>query len=211
MSRIDTIVLVSVILIMLGTIGGIAYGIHSGTAATKEAMERAEAQRTTVEAKILEIIVQRNPDAAIKDFASFPAHLLAVSADARIDFRLAMALIDAESEWRPRAIGSKGEIGLMQVLPSTAALVAKRLGLPDYKAPVTAKHGYADLGSLGDPKQNVLIGLTFLAWQRDSFGSGPVMLRAFNRGPSRAREHWPADAYVNRVGLRLVGLVQAFQ
>jgi hypothetical protein len=87
-------------------------------------------------------------------------------------------------------------------------MVAKRLALKTYSPPAIAKHGYADLGSLGDAKVNTLVGLTFLAWQRDEFGPGPEMLRAFNRGPSRAREHWDGDGYAQRVGLRLVTVVQ---
>lgn len=212
MSRRKTVwmIIVSVWMISLVTIGALA-GDTYGVRRTTEIMQRAEAERATVEARILEIIVRRNPEAAIRDFADFPGHLLKMAVQTRIDFRLAMALIDAESEWRPRAIGSKGEIGLLQVRPQTAALVAKKIPLNDYKPPTPAKHGYADLGTLGDPKQNVLIGLTFLAWQRDSFGAGAEMLRAFNRGPARAMERWPGDVYAERVGLRLVGLVQEFR
>lgn len=187
--------------------GALAVGYVKGAEHAKASALRVAGERAAVEAKILAVIVKKNPDASIRDFADFPGHLLATAAVTGIDFRLAMALIDAESEWRPRAVGTRGEVGLLQVRPPTAALVVKRLGIEGYRPPIPGR----DLGTLGDPKQNVLIGLTYLAWQRDEFGPSGEMLRAFNRGPSRAREWWPGDPYVERVGLRLVALVQEFR
>lgn len=164
-------------------------------------------EQSDVESRILHVVVRRNPSATIRDFADFPRHLLDVSAQHRLDFRLVMALIDTESQWHPRAVGAKGEVGLMQLLPETAAKVAKAMSLSQYEPPVMGRGGYVTLGSLADPKINIALGIKYLADQRDAFGMNEMALRSFNRGPSRARERWPSDAYAEAVAFRFVALV----
>jgi Transglycosylase SLT domain len=64
-----------------------------------------------------------------------------------LDPALVDAVIKVESDYRPEAIGTSGEIGLMQVLPSTARL----LGFNG-----TEKE-------LADPATNIRLGVTYLA------------------------------------------------
>jgi hypothetical protein len=85
--------------------------------------------------------------------------------DMGIDPRLAIALAYRESGLNPQAKGSKGEVGLMQVMPATA----KGLGFtPD---------------ELADPSKNIEIGLTYLKRGLDKFGGDPVLAVAgYNAG-----------------------------
>lgn len=156
-------------------------------------------ERTTVqlETSIDDLIVSRNPRAAIADFRGFAPHVIAESARAKIDWRLTLAIIDHESGFDPRAVGRAGEVGLMQLLPSTAASVAREMGRDD-------------LSELTDPRVNVTLGLAYLAKLRDRFGgvSGET-LRAYNRGPARARERWPRDRYAEQVALRFVRIASS--
>lgn len=165
------------------------------------------------EQRITAWIVERNPEATIRDFADFPTTLLTESAKAGIDFRIVLAMIDKESQFNPRAVGSSGEIGLMQILPATGATVAKQSGR-EFKPPVKNKPGapkaYADLGTLGDPKENITIGVAYLKQQVDRFGMSPIAIRAYNRNPDNAKQHRPWDRYAEDVGLRLVTLVHEF-
>jgi hypothetical protein len=43
-----------------------------------------------------------------------------------------LCVLQHESEWDERAVGSHGEIGLFQILPSTGHFVASKLGLTQY-------------------------------------------------------------------------------
>ena len=95
-------------------------------------------------------------------------------------------------------------MGLMQVLPVTALGVCVSLKM-DCQIPDRVKPG-GDLGTLGDAKANVTIGLAYLAQMRDEFGPGPAMLRAFNRGPGKALERRPHDQYAERVSMRFLSL-----
>ena len=171
--------------------------------------------RTSREARILAWIVERNPEATIKDFSTFPTILLGESERAGIDYRLILAMADKESRMNPRAVGQHGEVGLLQILPSTAALVAKRLDDKSYKPPLSArdkKEGmlYSSLGSLGDPRVNVRYGIEYLRWQIEQFGVTPTAIRAYNRNPDRATEFRPQDRYAEDVALSYLVLVQRF-
>jgi soluble lytic murein transglycosylase-like protein len=167
------------------------------------------ATRATIEQRITEWIVRRNPSATIADFQDFPVALLREAQAADIDVRLLMALIDKESEFNPRAVGRAGEVGLMQVMPATAAAIAKAKGWK-YEPPSARRSdgGYASLGTLGVPRENIRFGVAFLRDQVAQFGVSPAALRAYNRGPGSALESRPQDRYAEDIGLRLVALTK---
>jgi soluble lytic murein transglycosylase-like protein len=172
------------------------------------ALQQGESE---IERKIMALVVERYPQATIRDFAGFPAVVLEVAREAAIDFRLLLAIVDKESGFRPDAVGKSGEIGLMQLLPSTAELVIKRLGL-EYTPPVSDKSGgYASLGSLAEPAFNLRVGTAYLRWQIERYGFNATALRAYNRHPDRAMEHRPGDRYAEDIGLRYVALSHALR
>lgn len=182
--------LIGMCLLVAAFSGLFAYSVGYDRAARQEV--RLAGERADTERQVLALVVQRNPQATVADFLDFPRHLIAESERRRIDFRLVLAIIDHESEFNPRAVGKRGEVGLMQVMPATAAIVCKNLEL-DCSA------------GLADPRLNVQVGLAHLASLRDQFGAmGADALRAYNRGANRAREHWPADRYAEGVALKFV-------
>lgn len=67
----------------------------------------------------------------------------------RVDIGLARAIIKLESDWRPCAVSAKGAVGLMQLMPATAA----RLGVSDRC----------------NVNQNVAGGIRYLAWLMQQF------------------------------------------
>lgn len=86
-----------------------------------------------------------------------------------------MAVITQESKWNPDARGSHGEIGLMQLKPSTAAVYSSS---GDVEA------------ELRDPVQNVRIGAAYLASLRESFKHrSNRYIAAYNMGATRVRAH----------------------
>ncbi|MEO9167906.1 MAG: lytic transglycosylase domain-containing protein [Aestuariivirga sp.] len=90
---------------------------------------------------------------------------------------LVFALSRQESEFDPDAGSSVGAQGLMQLMPSTARLVAKQVGVA-YSA-----------GRLKEPAYNVQLGSAFLATMVDKFnGSYVLTLIAYNAGPRRSNE-----------------------
>lgn len=188
------------------------FGYWAGVSVESRSQEKSRLILSERDQKILAIITKKNPQATIKDFLGFPAKLTEGAQGLGLDFRYVMALIDKESEWNPKAVSPAGAIGLMQVMPETAALTVRKMGWQGYEPPSPAKASpkYASLGSLGDPEWNIRIGMQFLKWQIDEFGLGPEHLRAYNRGGALAKANWPGDRYAEDIGLKLVVLVNQF-
>lgn len=190
--------------------------LGAGSAVQVRATPLTRTARADREARILAWVVERNPAATIEEFGTFPTVLLDASARAGIDYRLILAMADKESGMNPRAVGRDGEVGLLQLLPSTATRIAKRLDDASFEPPaaITGVEGgirYSILGSLADPTVNVRYGIEYLKWQIEQFGMTPTALRAYNRHPARATEVWPQDRYAEDVALRYFTLVQRFE
>lgn len=93
-----------------------------------------------------------------------------------VEDALLLALMRQESAFDQEALSWAGARGLMQVMPATAKLVARRLKLPFSRQ------------RLNDPEYNLTIGTAYLAHVLEEFsGSYVLALAAYNAGPSRAR------------------------
>ncbi len=80
---------------------------------------------------------------------------------------LALAVMQAESQFNPRAVSPSGAIGLMQVLPSTA----RDLGVTNAE-------------DLFEPETNVNVGLQYLSNLLSKYkGNEKLALAAYNAGP----------------------------
>jgi soluble lytic murein transglycosylase-like protein len=87
----------------------------------------------------------------------------AAAARHKVDPALVKAVITTESDWNPRAISSKGAVGLMQLVPETA----QRFGV----------------GNSFDPAQNVEGGTSYLKSLLDRYnGDLTKSLAAYNAG-----------------------------
>ena len=90
---------------------------------------------------------------------------------------LVHAIIRQESEFDPNAISSANARGLMQLIPSTAQLQARREGMSFQRAALTS-----------DPQYNVTLGSAHLADLVDDFGGSYILaIAAYNAGPTNAR------------------------
>ena len=194
---------------------GFATGFVSG--ARKQIGESD--RQAVVERRILDWIVERNPDAKIRDFNGFAQTLFAVSAETGIEWEWILAVADKESEMHPGTVGAHGEIGLMQILPATGKFIAERVKDQSFEAPgpvvardrLTSKPVYATLGSLGDPRVNIRYGSLYLKWQKDVFKQWPATLRAYNRNPDHANEPRPDDRYAEDIAFTFIALRDHFR
>ncbi len=86
-----------------------------------------------------------------------------------VDPQLVKAVINAESNWNPKAISQKGAIGMMQLMPKTAS----------------------DMG-VGNPlnaEENIEGGVKYLRYLLDKFqGNLTLAIAAYNAGPSRVEK-----------------------
>jgi len=129
------------------------------------------------------------PSSPFAGATPFEQRVIAVATAEGLDPALVLAVVEVESGQAPDAVSPKGAVGLMQVLPETAAQI-----------------GVADAA---DPARNLEAGCKYLAALLESFGGDvELALAAYNAGPGAVR-HWgtvppyaETKAFVARVASR---------
>lgn len=94
-----------------------------------------------------------------------------------LDYRLVLAIIKVESNFKHDAVSSKGARGLLQVKPSHAKYIAHNLGIE-----------WLGEKTLDEPTKNIRIGVHFFSKLMDDYDSVNMALYAYNMGPTRLRE-----------------------
>lgn len=97
-----------------------------------------------------------------------------------IELDWVMAVLRQESVFARKIASSAGAIGLMQLMPATAAEVADGLGLPR-----------PSRWDLFDPELSITLGAEYLARMRDRFGHAALATAAYNAGPHRVARWRP--------------------
>jgi soluble lytic murein transglycosylase len=108
--------------------------------------------------------------------------LTALPAGGTVEHALLLAIVRTESAFDQEAISGAGARGLMQLMPGTAALIAKQQQLPYSADRLTSDGGY-----------NLTLGSAYIAKLLDDFGgSYALAIAAYNAGPGRVRQ-WLGD------------------
>lgn len=94
-----------------------------------------------------------------------------------LDYRLVLAVIKVESNFRSDAISSKGARGLLQIKPSLAKYIAKDAG-----------GRYEGVHSLHDADNNIKLGVYHLSNLLDDFKTVSAALHAYNVGSNKAKK-----------------------
>jgi soluble lytic murein transglycosylase len=102
----------------------------------------------------------------------------AVTPPAGVEEALTLGVIRQESSFDTAVISEAGARGLMQLMPGTAAALARKAGLaPSVPALIT------------DASFNMRLGTAYLQQMLDQFdGAVPLAVAAYNAGPSRVQE-----------------------
>jgi len=145
---------------------------------------------------ILAYVSERNPSASLRAFRNYPAVLIDEAARTNIDHCLALAQAQTESDFRPDAVGAAGEIGLYQIMPSTAGIFEPALG--KLRKPSMRKYE-RDLGDLADPVISTRFAMAYL---RDILVRKPAIrdaLTEYNGGPRGRQPHYYRTVMANYV------------
>jgi soluble lytic murein transglycosylase len=95
-----------------------------------------------------------------------------------VDPALVQGITRQESNFDPEAISGANARGLMQLLPTTAAQVARRINTPHQLAWLQAR-----------PEHNMRLGSAYIGQMIDRFGGHwPLAIAAYNAGPARVDE-----------------------
>jgi soluble lytic murein transglycosylase len=123
---------------------------------------------------------------ALHDFAQryplpFRASLTPAVKQEQLDEAWVYGLIRQESAFISEVRSTAGAIGLMQLMPTTAKWVAKRVNIPNYHT-----------GKLADIDTNLALGTHYLRHVLDDLADPVLATAAYNAGPGRARR-WRAE------------------
>ena len=129
------------------------------------------------------------PDEELRDVAKT---MYDASRRYAVDYRLVLAVMDAESNFRQDVVSDAGAIGIMQVKPVVAREFSQVVGIP-YERDV-----------LHCPHANVRFGVYYLSWLSRHYDNDYAILYAYNVGYTRARQNMqrssePKTGYTRKV------------
>ena len=127
--------------------------------------------------------------AVLSFFAAFPRPYRDIVGESGLDPALVYAVMKAESNFQEDAESDAGAVGIMQLLPSTAAFVCEREGVP------------FDAVRLKEGEYNVTLGCAYLGYLMEEFVE-ETALAAYNAGEGRVRE-WLKDGRYSANGRTL--------
>ncbi len=104
----------------------------------------------------------------------------AACAEFDVPAAMILAVIRAESDFRPDVISRAGAVGLMQLMPQTFAWLCEELEEAHAESEIT------------DPETNIRFGSYYLSYLYEKFGSWRVALAAYNAGEGRVSD-WLTD------------------
>lgn len=104
------------------------------------------------------------------------------STEYNVDKSLVKAVIFKESRFKETAVSSKGAIGLMQLMPSTALWLMNKLKIEDYK--------------IESADNNIRLGTYYLSYLMNLMDSDEEhALLAYNAGPENAKRWVNSEGY----------------
>jgi soluble lytic murein transglycosylase len=155
-----------------------------GKSYKKSIVSRFE-QKRGIENNIVTIVKELLPNKYKKDAAKVAKAIIEEAHKNSLDPYFVMAVISGESSFNPLAVGPVGEIGMMQIRPSTGKWISGLL-----------KTKWTGDNMLKDPVQNIRLGTAYLAWLRAKFeGHGQLYLAAYNMGPKSVRSAVSRNVY----------------
>ena len=93
-----------------------------------------------------------------------------------LDYRLVLAVIRVESNFRHDVVSKRGARGLMQIKPSLAKYIAKGAGVD-----------YSGRDCLSEPESNIKLGVYHLSQLMEDFKDMATALHAYNAGPAKLK------------------------
>ncbi|WMP17323.1 conjugal transfer protein TraG N-terminal domain-containing protein [Thiothrix lacustris] len=112
----------------------------------------------------------------------YDSYIQEAAAHQHVPPNLIRAMMQQESQGDPTATSHKGAGGLMQLMPDTAAGVAKQQGMNGYDR--------------YDPRDNIMLGAAYLKQQLDKYdGNISLALAAYNAGPGAVDKHGGIPPY----------------
>ena len=147
------------------------------------AEEEEEAPKEAVVQQIVHFIKAKNVRLRDETLTRMANTVYEESQLYELDYRLVLAVIRVESNFRHDVVSKRGARGLMQIKPSLAKFIAKDAGI-----------SYSGSTSLSEPENNIKLGVYHLSRLMDDFKDMAIALHAYNTGPAKVKGKLFKDA-----------------
>jgi soluble lytic murein transglycosylase len=141
-------------------------------------IEEDDTDKAVIVSKTVQYLKGKNISATDEKLKTIANSVYEESQKYAIDYRLVLAVMKIESNFKNEAISRKGARGLLQVKPSLARYIAKDTGI----------HVEGATSSLHEPEKNIKIGVNYLSKLLDMFEDLASALHAYNAGPSKVKK-----------------------
>lgn len=130
-------------------------------------------KETLLNTEILNVVETSLPKKYHSKTEKITKTVLAEATKYDIDPVFLISVIKTESSFNPIAVGTSGEIGLMQLMPKTGEFIAKKIGMK-----------YHGAKTLRDPVKNIKLGAAYFNYLRGKFEyQANRYVPAYNVGP----------------------------
>lgn len=147
-----------------------------GSSYERSIVKKAESVEA-LQSFILQHIARRLPETRKHEAWEVAKTVIDESKRHGMDPLFVLAVAEHESKFNPDAVGSFGEIGLMQIRPTTGEWIAPKLGLQ-----------WQGAQSLRDMRTNIRLGVGYMAFLRSRLRSHAAhYLTAYNMGAANLR------------------------
>ena len=172
--------------------------INNSSLPTPEKDKLLRDWENTAQISMLNQLLEKNPSGVLRELGYDPRRLSPTTQFAM----LSKAVQWQESSDNPNAVSGKGAVGLMQVMPTTAAEIAAKMGDTNFPAGDGKENRDAVNEYLSNPAVNKQYGEFYLREQLRAFAGAndPIeaALVAYNAGPSVAQK-WVESGYDDKI------------
>lgn len=151
-----------------------------------QAAEEDNDQKELIIEKTFEYLKDKKVKGSDENLRTIAGSVYEESQKYDIDYRLILAVMKVESNFRHDAISRKGARGLLQVKPSLARHISKTSDIP-----------VKNSKCLYEPEKNIKIGVNYLSRLIEKFEDLYTALHAYNVGPGRVKHYTSGDEIPN--------------
>ena len=158
-----------------------------------QAADEGDNQKELIVTKTFEFLKNRKAKGTDEKLMTIANSVYEESQRYDIDYRLILAVMKVESNFKNDAISRKGARGLLQVKPSLARHISK-----------TSDISIKGTRCLHEPEKNIKIGVYYLSRLLDRFEDLYTALHAYNVGPRKVKhnassDEMPKDRFTKKV------------
>ena len=139
-------------------------------------MKEDNSDKEVIVSKTVQYLKERKLSATDEKLKTIATSVYEESQKYDIDYRLVLAVMKVESNFKNEAISRKGARGLLQIKPTLANYIGKEAGV-EVKGTET----------LHEPDKNIKIGVNYLSKLMDMFDNLTAALHAYNVGPTKVK------------------------